>query len=379
MGKETEWRRRAKSQGEAPPPPRILLIVDRCGPGDALRVRGLVEAICRAEADAAVTLVCSEAAATVLGTVAGPDRLVVSTLYSHRTGLGGRVRQGIELARLVRELGRGHDLAIVFQWGGTLLDLLARLTGRVRIGYENALPWLLSCRLGRFTSASEVLQNRALLQVAGIEIGDADDTPIFDEVDLAHARGLVEQAGLAGADRLVVLHTGSDWACQQWSPRRWAALADHLRDRYGADLVLTGVDGDSEHIRRIRDQARTPVAALHGRTSVRELAALISLSRLCVTLDVATYELAQLTGVPVVVLAGPSRSDPLPGTSDRRVVVNRTPLPERRAIGSCQQQFPAGRCQRWSCPMAGLPRIAVEDVIDGIERLGALAPLVLTP
>ena len=44
-----------------------------------------------------------------------------------------------------------------------------------------------------------------------------------------------------------------------------------------------------------------------------------------------------------------------------------------------QQQFPAGRCQRWSCPMAGLPRIAVEDVIDGIERLGALAPLVLTP
>src|SRR2546429_1893878 len=120
--------------------------------------------------------------------------------------VGGRVRQGIELARLVRELGRGHDLAIVFQWGGTLLDLLARLTGRVRIGYENALPWLLSCRLGRFTTASEVLQNRALLQVAGIEIGGTQDTPMFDDADLTRAPDLVERGGLAGAERLGVLH-----------------------------------------------------------------------------------------------------------------------------------------------------------------------------
>jgi len=371
-----DWRSRRKS-GSAPP--RILLVVDRCGPGDALRVRGLVEAVCRAEPDAQVTLVCSEAATTVLRTASGPHRLVVSTLYSPRSGFGGRVRQAIELMRLVREIGRGHDLVIVFQWGGTLLDLMARLTGRVRVGYENALPWLLSCRLGRFTTASEVIQNRALLQVAGIEIGGTQDTPMFDDADLARARDLMERVGLAGSERLVVLHTGSDWACQQWAPERWAALADHLRRRYGSDLVFTGVHGDSAHIDGVRGLLAVPHVGVQGRTTVRELAALISLSRLCVTVDVATYELAQLAGVPVVVLAGPSRSDPLTAASGARTVVNRTPPAERLAIGSCQQQFSAGRCQNWSCPMAGLPRIAVQDVIDGIEQLGALPALKALP
>jgi ADP-heptose:LPS heptosyltransferase len=358
-------------------PQRILLIVDRCGPGDALRLLGLVEAVCRAEPDAHVVLVCSEQAAAVLGRIPGLDRLVVSRLYGagNGTGLPSRARQAIEFARLVRAVGRRHDLAIVFHWGGTVLDLLARLAARVCIGYENGIPWLLSSRLGRFTSDSEVLQNRALLQAAGIEIDDAKATSVYDDSDLANARMLVDRIGFGGSDRLVVLHTGSDWACQQWLPERWAMLAEHLRRRYGPDLVFTGLQTDGGHIARIQELLGTPVAAVHGCTTIRELAALISLSRLCVTVDAATYELAQLTGVPVVVLAGPSRSDPLPGTSHRLAVVNRTPPAERLAIGACQQQFPAGRCQNWRCPMAGLARIAVQDVIESIDRLRAVEPV----
>jgi ADP-heptose:LPS heptosyltransferase len=284
----------------------------------------------------------------------------------------------VELARLRVRLGRRFDAAIVFQWGSTAADLLAALAARRRYGYENRAPGLLlSCRLGPYGAGDERAQNLELLRLAGVpsEEHDPGDSPPWARGDRDAVLRLLADRGVVDPTRLVVVHAGSDWACQQWSPERWAVLVRHLWRRYRAELVFTGTARDAEHVGRIRSLSAVPSVSLTGETSLGMLAALLSMARLCVCVDSAAYEVAQLSGVPTVVLASPTSAEPLPGTASQPIVVNRTPVPERFAIGQCQHDVGGHGCVDWKCPRAGLRLIEIGEVARAVRRTGALTPV----
>src|SRR5579859_3795837 len=222
---------------------QLLLIVDRCGPGDALRIRPLIEA-CAAESE--VLLVCSEQAAPVLENVPGLGRIVISRLYGRRRGTGAvaQIRKSIETVRLLWAVGRGWDQAIVFLWGSFYLRLLGRLAAGRLIGYAGAPEFLLASPLGPYSTEPDFDQNLALLREAGIQARPPRSGRPRD-ASLAAAQRTLEAAGQRGTGPLVVLHPGSDWACQQWRPERWAALIDELWSLHRARMVITGAGGEA--------------------------------------------------------------------------------------------------------------------------------------
>src|ERR1700694_5679865 len=111
---------------------RILLIVDDCGPGDALRMSFCLDAFrCQFPRSELVLLVGQEAYPAFERSRIF-DRIVISHLYKRHGRWVGKNRPWKlwHVVALARQLGAGYDLLVAFNWGSTLLHILMWLVGR---------------------------------------------------------------------------------------------------------------------------------------------------------------------------------------------------------------------------------------------------------
>jgi ADP-heptose:LPS heptosyltransferase len=350
----------------------VLVVLDDCGPGDALVVDFCLEALLRAHPEAEADLLVAEPAAAVFARDRRFSRVIVSRLYEqrspHRPVLV--LRKLRELVRLALRLGRRYDLAVTFYWGTTLLNVLARwATPGLSLGYANAWPGLLDSRLGRYRPEGDPLEQAArLLAAAGLEAAPEVPSVRLEDRDAHQVTAELDRHGVAGSTRLAVLHLGSDWACQQWLPERWAEVADRLAGERGLVVVLTGVEAEAGYVEGVRQRMRSGSVSLVGSTSVSELATLVGQAALCVCVDSLAFELARAAGTRTVVLAGQSRT----GGAGAPLVVNRSSPELRAAILACKLSYEKaayGGCLHYGCPMAGLREIHVEDVMDAVRTV----------
>ncbi len=157
----------------------------------------------------------------------------------------------------------------------------------------------------------------------------------------ARAAAMLEEAGVQPDDILVGCHMGCNRVARRgwklWKPlthpKAWPvasfrALEAELRKAEPRlRLVLTGSPGELALGRRLAEKA-PHVVDLIGRTSVLDLAALMSRLRLFVTADTGPLHVACAAGVPIVCLFGPtpvSWFGPWPPRRDR-VVLEGNPL-----------------------------------------------------
>jgi ADP-heptose:LPS heptosyltransferase len=352
---------------------RILVVLDDCGPGDALRVHFCLQAIHERYPEASLDLLVGEQAAPIFAEQQLFDRVLVSGLYGLRSANRWwlAARKAALAARLAVRLGRVYDAAFTFYWGTSLLNLLVSLATRgPAYGYANAWPAIVDGGLGRYRADADAIEQAvALVGAAGISAACPEPVRRRPQSE-SHAR----------PDRVlpalpIVLHPGSDWACQMWPAGRWAELADRLHAETGRGLVFTGSAGEAEDVERIRALMRAPSVSLAGQTTVAELAAVLAEAELCVCVDSLAYELARSAGTPTIVLAGESRTRPDAAGEWAPIVVNRTSPGLRAAILDCKLSHAKaafGGCLDWSCPMAGLRSIQVGDVVAAaLSRLEA--------
>ncbi|HSS59977.1 MAG TPA: glycosyltransferase family 9 protein [Candidatus Limnocylindrales bacterium] len=357
-------------------PKRILVIFDDCGPGDALCLSFCLQALRKAHPTATIDLLVGGHASPVFEHAEGFGRIVVSHLYGRADGQRplSPVRKAMELARLALRLGRGYDLAITFLWGTTALNVLARWAARRSFGYANKWPSLHASDLGPYEASGEPIE-LAIELLAAAGVSATPDIPYLRLPEPPHGSTAV---GASRGSNRVVVHVGSDWACQQWQPDRWAEVADRLIARYGVDVVFTGLANEGAYIDEIRAAMQQDSVSFAGATTVAELAEVLAGARLCVCVDSLIFELAQAAGTPIVVLAGQSRTRAAVASPSNPIVVNRTTPELRAAILACKTRVSKasyGACRNFACPMAGLRDISVTDVLEAIEAQGVLAPV----
>ena len=367
---------------------RILFIADPCSAGEALRLAPYLSMVRRQYPHAHITLVANADAIQGFERVEDLDRVVRSRLYIYRPYSWLRVRlcQALRWLDLVRQLGFGYDLVITFYWGGIFQHTLGYTVGRRgwRVGYST-LPMLVTrCLLSNYYGSFDRTksfpeQHAALLRAAGIQ-PDEDARPSFTctDDDNAVVARLLDQCGLANGEPFVVLHPGSDWACQQWLQDRWARLADELVKRYHTAIIFTGSANEVGYITDIQQHMAAPSHSLAGQTTLPQVAALLARSLLCVCVDVAVFELTQAVGAPTVVLAGPSRPDTGLFGSRQPIILRRTSDSLAARIVACQDEHNARNvrnCWNYQCEMAGLRQIHVEDALQAVERqMAAITP-----
>ncbi len=339
-----------------------LLVVRAGALGDTLMATPVVRALAARYPGAAIDFLCSASAAPLLEGNPAIARVLP---------LRGRNTPWIlssEKRRLARELrAAAYDFAVLLESAERFHDLLRHAgIGRIR-----------SFRDIEFDPGAHSAVNN--LRVAGFD--DWQAVPGGLDMDLfvtpqeeAAAEGMLDAASRdpRAAGRRVGLQAG--WGprsrkadgqrgrLKSWGCDNFAELGKLLGAR-GCHLVLTGSAEDRPEAETIA--ARLPngsCTVLAGRTTVRELAAVIRCLDLFVSVDTGPAHMAAALGTPLVVLWGPSKLHQVAPISSRSPVrIVRHPV----FCAPCYDTPMMKSCRRNIC----MESISPQRVLREVEEL----------
>lgn len=128
------------------------------------------------------------------------------------------------------------------------------------------------------------------------------DSELLDRTDR-----ILTELGVADGVRLVALHPGAlNMAAKRWVPERWAAVADRVQRESGCRVVLVGSNSEMLLVEQVRDCMEMQPIVAAGRTTLMELAGLLSRCVLFLGGDSGPLHLASALGVPSVSVYGPT-------------------------------------------------------------------------
>jgi len=144
--------------------------------------------------------------------------------------------------------------------------------------------------------------------------------------------------------RPVVVVPGARSHLKRWGTEKFAALADRLVERFQVQILLVGEEAEGPIAEQVRRTMKQPVTDLVGRTSIRELAALLAKVPLMITNDSACLHAAELMGVPSVAIFGPTDERKYGPRNPRSVVMRKT-----LSCSPCERAtcFRAHECMGW--------------------------------
>lgn len=162
-----------------------------------------------------------------------------------------------------------------------------------------------------------------------------------------------------GAWGTTVIHPGAASAARRWPPARWAAVARAERER-GRRVIVTGSGAELELAERVARGARLGAEAVYaGRTSLVDLASVVSAAGRVVCGDTGVAHLATALRTPSVLLFGPCSPAEWGPPPDRV---------SHRVLWAGRIGDPHG-----DAPDPGLLAITVDDVLRALEAVDEAA------
>lgn len=234
------------------------------------------------------------------------DEVIVYERPGRHEGISGRLRLGGELRR------RRFDGALLLQnaFDAALLAFLARIPERA--GYPTdgrRILLTLPVPLTRdILERHEVEYYLCLLDGLGIPrpVPPSLKLAVTEEEREAMATRLAS-LGLERGAPIIAINPGATYgSAKRWYPDRFAAVADALSAEWRAGVVVVGTTAEVPLAGEIEAATRTPLVNLAGKTTVRELIALLSLSSFLVTNDSGPMHIGAALGVPLVAIFGPT-------------------------------------------------------------------------
>lgn len=285
-----------------------ILIIQSLGVGDVLFAVPVVRVLKRHYPDDPITFLTSAQNAGLLSLVPEVDTILS---YGSKTATA--------LLRLVREIRCSpYRMAVVLN---PILrgSLLARCSGApVRIGYRHDYErkqsmWGLRCALlthsyvPRDEKLHEVERYLDLLRMFGLAVREEELLPRLTLTEKARAFGQMTARRLINsrAGPLVVMNPGAGWELKQWPYERFAAVGDWAIERFGAHVLFVGAAQEVALSERIRGVMARESVSYVGRTSLPQLAGLLSQCDLVLTNDTGALHIAAALDVPTIALFGP--------------------------------------------------------------------------
>jgi len=278
------------------------------------------------------------------------DRVIVYDKKGAHRGVSGFLR----FCRMLRR--ERFDLAVLLQNAieAAFVALLAGIPRRV--GYGTDGRSLLLTHAVTVGEAQRRLHHTRyylkMLEALGVHGGDGLLRLACTDEELFRAGALL------GEGFPVAINPGAAYgSAKRWLPERFAEVGNRLHAEYGARIVLTGGPGEMQIGEDIAAAMRVAPLNLIGKTSVREMMAILSLCRLVVTNDSGPMHVAAAFGTPIVAVFGStdhSTTSPLADTC--RII---------------RKEVDCAPCLLRQCPTDHrcMEAIGVEDVMDGVREL----------
>ena len=180
---------------------------------------------------------------------------------------------------------------------------------------------------------SQINNNLRIIEALGYPVRALEPEVFFSADDLAHAHGLLARFADPARPVAVFVTQTSVTQRKSWRPERFVAIARMLLEQRGMNVLLVGSGSEREATGRIAEAigsaAQPAVQNVAGETNLSQLAALLSLCRVGVTLDTGTMHVGRAVGLPMVIIA-PAWSPPvewLPVGDSRFIILKNLDLP----------------------------------------------------
>ena len=249
------------------------------------------------------------------------DEVVVYDKDGGHAGVPGMLRMAGELRRLRVEA------AVLLQnaFDAALLTFLAGI--RERMGYATDGRRLFLSRSVPVTEEVLSLHHAEyylfLLRELGVPrpLNPRLSLRVAEE-EVASMRSRLAGLGIPEGKKVVGINPGATYgSAKRWYPDRFARVADTLAEEWDAGVVLMGSVPEMPLSAEIEAAMRRKPVNLAGRTTVRELMALLASCSFLVTNDSGPMHIGAAFGVPIAAIFGPTDWDKTsPWTDKARVV-----------------------------------------------------------
>ncbi|MHB8833226.1 MAG: lipopolysaccharide heptosyltransferase II [Desulfobacteria bacterium] len=274
--------------------------------GDAVMTTPALAAVREGFPDARIVLLARPLVAELFRHHPDVDEVMVYERPGRHDGALGRLRLAGELR------SRRFDGALLLQnaFDAALIAFLGRIPERV--GYPTDGRRILLTLPVPLTPG--ILERHEveyyLCLIDGLGIPRPVPASLKLTVTEEERQAMATRLASLGIDRgapIVAINPGATYgSAKRWYPDRFAAVADALSEEWGAAVVVVGSPAEAPLAGEIEAATRKPSINLAGKTTVRELMALLSLSSFLVTNDSGPMHIGAALGVPLVAIFGPT-------------------------------------------------------------------------
>lgn len=178
--------------------------------------------------------------------------------------------------------------------------------------------------------------------------------PIGDQ-DKKNVQDFLSDNKIRASKPLITINSQAGWVTKLWQPLKMAKLSDRLIETYDAQIIFTGGTDDHQSIEDILSMMEHSAINGSGKTNLKELSFLLSLSDLMITTDSGPMHIASAMGTPIVALFGPTAPWRTGPYSNHAIVL--------RHNVSCSPCFKR-KCESQAC----MDSISVEEVLDAVGK-----------
>ncbi|MGO9379844.1 MAG: lipopolysaccharide heptosyltransferase II [Dissulfurispiraceae bacterium] len=319
--------------------------------GDAVMTLPALRAIRKFYSQAHITLLVKPLVASLFENSADVDEVII--YEAEFQGLAGKLR----LAKMLRKKRFSRAILLQNAFDAALIAFLARIPER--IGYDRDRRGFLLTRPVRYTNQDRdvhhIFYYLNLLTAAGIHAAYSHPW-----LRMTLRERLDARAKLSEIKRPILgINPGATYgSSKRWLPERFAEVAGWFIRETGGSVVIFGGKGEVPIAEEIHKQISINKLLLAGKTSLRELMALVSECDVFVTNDSGPMHIAYALGTPLTAIFG-STSPELTGPVGEGHAVIRTKI-------DCSPCFERTCDKDYIKCMFG---ITSEDVYDNIRRL----------
>ncbi len=318
--------------------------------GDAIFITPALSALRSGFPKAKISLLTPEKVAEIYQGNPNINELII---YKRK----GSLKERMKLIRTLKE--KKFDLGIIMQstsYEPAILFYLARILERV--GYSHSLRNLLLTKVVKRSKGTqhEVDFFLGLIKALRVEIEGKEVFMAENREAKAWAGNFLIENGRKEGDPLIGIFPGAYFGpAKRWFPERYATLADRLIKSYRARVVLLGEKNDLPLIQKIIDKMTANPINAAGKTSLKQLRALIERCHLFITNDSGPLQIASTIKTPIIALFG--SSDP-----------QKTGPWRKKDCSIIYKKVPCSPCFRRKCEkLTCFKEIRVEDVFQAAK------------
>lgn len=351
--------------------PRKILLINPFGIGDVLFTTPVLKNLRRMFPDACISYIGNKRTELLLRAHEAVDKVFVyerddfDRLYqSSRWKFLQAVRRFIQEIKAER-----YDVVFDFSLNPMInaFTWLGGIPHRIGFNYKNRGRFLTQKIPFRGFEGRHVVEHYLeLLEVVGVP---ASDRCLNMNISAEDRQWALDFLGDLPSGKLkigMLPGAGASWGAnarfRRWDIKKYALLADKMIAKYDARIILMGDLSEQALCSEIAEKHPKEITPAFARTSLTQLAALMSLCDVVVLNDGGPLHIAVAVGTKSVSIFGPV--DPKVygpwGDLTRHKIVT-TEIPCR----PCYRNFRMSRCEHVSC----LAQIQVNDVFQQMEKV----------